>query len=123
MINDSLPFVDENTWNYLRRHSYVSIRHKLFYVATPKVACTSLEWWFAALEGHTRALSENLEGDKSDPELTIHDNFLKVAPTSTGLMPDQLVEPITSQTYFRFAVVRNPYQRNLFCLAIKITAT
>ena len=39
-------------WNYLRWNSYLSTRHKLLYVATPKVAWTSVKWWFAALEGY-----------------------------------------------------------------------
>ncbi|HEY3475119.1 MAG TPA: sulfotransferase family 2 domain-containing protein, partial [Anaerolineales bacterium] len=35
----------------------------------------------------------------------------KVAPEVTGLLPEALARPLTSPAYFRFAVVRNPYER------------
>ena len=36
---------------YLGCNSYCSEYNKLLYVATPKVACTSLKWWFADYVG------------------------------------------------------------------------
>lgn len=106
------PLLDkEELFNYLRYNSYRSERYKLFYVATPKVACTSLKWWFAALEGYSQVLRGITDSAETDPDLVIHDTFHKVAPNVTGLMPEALAEALTSDAYFRFAVVRNPYKR------------
>jgi len=106
-----LPFKDPELWAYLRSNSYRSERYRLLYVATPKVACTTLKWWFASLTGLSKEDILAVESDESDPDLTIHDAFQKVAPTVTGLEPEQLIEPLISDDYFRFAVVRNPYAR------------
>ncbi|MBW8305987.1 MAG: sulfotransferase family 2 domain-containing protein [Thiobacillus sp.] len=106
------PLLDkERLFDYLRWNSYRSERYKIIYVATPKVACTSIKWWFANLEGCAQALREDKTSSETDPDLIIHDTFHKVAPTVTGLEPDALGEAITSDAYFKFAVVRNPYQR------------
>lgn len=110
-VND-WPLADKGKlFCYLGSHGYRSELYKLFYVATPKVACTSLKWWFAELEGYAQALRENNTSAETDPELIIHDTFHKVAPNVTGLSPEKLLEPLTSKAYFRFAVVRNPYKR------------
>ncbi|OGS95975.1 MAG: hypothetical protein A3H31_03240 [Gallionellales bacterium RIFCSPLOWO2_02_FULL_57_47] len=101
----------ESVFSYLRGNSFRSAQHKLFYVATPKVACTLLKWWFADLEGYTQALREIKSSSETDPELVIHDSFHRVAPEVTGLKKEALLEPLTSDAYFRFAVVRNPYKR------------
>lgn len=111
MTDTNLPFKDEKLWEFLRWNSYLSERYKLLYVATPKAACTSLKWWFAALEGYSKALSEFKDSGESDPDLVIHDSFHKVAPHVAGLMPEQLAPALVSTGYFRFAVVRNPYHR------------
>jgi len=106
-----LPFTDQKVWEYLQWHSYFSMKHKLLYVSTPKVACTSLKWWFASLEGLSPSLFGMGESGESDPVLAIHDSFRKVAPTVTGLPVEVLMEPVINRDVFRFAVVRNPYRR------------
>src|SRR5687768_7893976 len=111
MAKLDLPFADKYVWGYLRWNSYLSQRYKLLYVATPKVACTSLKWWFAGLEGYSQVLSEIKDSKESDPDLVIHDSFHKVAPDVAGLLPHALAESLVSDAYFRFAVVRNPYKR------------
>ncbi|MFC5526994.1 rhamnan synthesis F family protein [Rhodanobacter ginsengisoli] len=109
---DNLPFSkSEPVWTHLRWNSYLSLRHKLLYVATPKVACTSLKWWFASLEGYAEALRAPNGSQETDPELVVHDTFHIVAPEVTGLLPEALVESLTADDYFRFAVVRNPFKR------------
>jgi uncharacterized coiled-coil DUF342 family protein/GT2 family glycosyltransferase/glycosyltransferase involved in cell wall biosynthesis len=110
-INDWPSPDKEKLFKYLRLHSYRSERHRLFYVATPKVACTTLTWWFANMEGYTQALRQVTDSAETDPDLVIHDAFHKVAPNVTGLMPEALSEALTSDSFFRFAVVRNPYKR------------
>ncbi|WP_292493746.1 rhamnan synthesis F family protein [Mesorhizobium sp.] len=96
---------------HLKWNSYLSNRYKILYVSTPKVACTSLKWWFASIEGYTQVLRASSETEESDPDLAIHDNFHKVAPHVTGLDLESLSEALTSDAYFRFAIVRNPYKR------------
>ncbi|MCX6245744.1 MAG: glycosyltransferase [Bacteroidetes bacterium] len=109
----NLPENDDNRrlFEYLRYNSYRSDHYKLFYVATPKVACTSLKWWFARLEGCEQDIRDFNDSLESDPDLVIHDTFHRVAPTVTGLLPEALAEVLSSDTYFRFAVVSNPYKR------------
>ncbi|MCO7553312.1 glycosyltransferase [Metapseudomonas otitidis] len=96
--------------DYLQWNSFRSERHRLFYVATPKVACTTLKWWFANLEDcsqEVRAIENNPE---SDAELAVHHAHL-VAPNLTGLSQSEISNVLDSDSYFKFAVVRNPYQR------------
>lgn len=111
MTIKDLPFENRSVWTFLRWNSYLSEKYKLLYIATPKVACTSLKWWFADLEGYAQILSDVKDSKESEPDLVIHDSFHKVAPGVAGLMPDALAEPLVSDAYFRFAVVRNPYKR------------
>jgi len=111
MTDTNLPFEDKKLWEFLRWNSYLSEQYKLLYIATPKVACTSLKWWFAALEGYSKALSEFKDSGESDPDLVIHDSFHKVAPHVADLGPEELTPALVSTDYFRFAVVRNPYKR------------
>lgn len=101
----------EELFNYLRFNSYRSEQYKLFYVATPKVACTSIKWWFASLEGHSQVLRGITDSIETDHDLVIHETFYKVAPNVTGLVSEDLAVALTSDSYFRFAVVRNPYKR------------
>ncbi|WP_433694908.1 glycoside hydrolase family 99-like domain-containing protein [Paraburkholderia phenoliruptrix] len=109
-VVDAKLATQEKLFEFLRWNSYRSERHKLLYIATPKVACTSLKWWFAALEGYAQALYDIKDSSESDPELVVHESH-KVAPHVTGLVRDDLYEALTSDKYFRFAVVRNPYKR------------
>lgn len=97
--------------SHLQWNSYRSERHRLLYVSTPKVACSTLKWWFASLEGYAHALEASTVSSESDPELVVHDVFHKVAPHVTGLPLEQLTEALSSPAYFRFALVRNPFKR------------
>ncbi|WP_426234014.1 sulfotransferase family 2 domain-containing protein [Pseudomonas sp. TWP3-2] len=103
--SDKQRLLDYFSWN-----SCASDRRKLFYVATPKVACTSLKWWFAELEGVAQAVQEQKSSSETDPELAIHDTLLSVAPDLFVSTPERLVQ-IEEDGYFSFALVRNPYKR------------
>ncbi|MBV7496118.1 glycoside hydrolase family 99-like domain-containing protein [Pseudomonas sp. PDM24] len=109
-ISDWPPSDEKKVFNYLQWNSYRSEQYKLFYVSTPKVACTSLKWWFASLEGCSKALSSITDSAESNPDQVVHE-LHKVAPHLTGLSSEELSEALTSDSYFRFAVVRNPYKR------------
>ncbi len=97
--------------DHLRWNSYLSNKYKILYVSTPKVACTALKWWFAALEGIKKDVACAADSAETSPELVIHDVFHSLAPNVTGLDPEILAEPLSSAAYFRFALVRNPYKR------------
>ena len=102
---DDQLLLDFLTWN-----SCVSQERKLFYVATPKVACTSLKWWFAELEGVAEAVRQLKTSSETDPELVIHDSLNIVAPQLSLRSQEQLQE-IKTGGFFSFALVRNPYKR------------
>ncbi len=108
---DAAETYDKGLVDFLRNNAFLSNRYRLLYVSTPKVACTSLKWWFAALEGHAQTLRGLGDTRESDLDLLIHDNFYKVAPNVTGLSMKVLAEPLESDSFFRFALTRNPYKR------------
>lgn len=112
MLNISdLSSVDkQKVFDYLKWNSFRSEKYKVLYVSTPKVASTSLKWWFASLEGCSQALRGVGEAAGSNSDQVVHE-FHKVAPHVSGLEIDDLLEPLLSDTYFRFAAVRNPYKR------------
>jgi predicted nucleic acid-binding Zn-ribbon protein len=62
------------------------------------------------LEGCSKALSSITDSAESNPDQVVHE-LHKVAPHLTGLSSEELSEALTSDSYFRFAVVRNPYKR------------
>lgn len=95
----------------LESNTYFSPCDLLLYVATPKVACTSLKWWFAELLGVQVAIEEGRVSQETDPELVIHDTFSRVAPEYTGANDAGLIEALSSPDYLRFCVVRNPFTR------------
>lgn len=108
---DMTEHYDKGTVAFLRDSSYLSRRHRLLYVSVPKAACTSLKWWFAAIEGRDEALRSLDETGEADVDRLVHDSFYKVAPDVTHLEPDVLFEALESDSLFRFAVTRNPYKR------------
>jgi hypothetical protein len=101
---------DQRLLDYFSWNSCVSDERKLFYVATPKVACTSVKWWFAELEGVVQAVQQAKSSSETDPELAIHDTLLAVAPGMFVRSPERLAQ-IKADGYFSFALVRNPYKR------------
>lgn len=104
---NELAYIESN----IRWNSFVSDSRKLVYIATPKVACTTIKWWFAALEGVTQRIISDGRSHETDPDLIVHDLFPVVAPGITGLPAAELARRLTAPDYFRFALVRNPYQR------------
>jgi glycosyltransferase involved in cell wall biosynthesis len=109
-VNAVLEEDKRKIFEYLRWNSYRSERYKIFYVSTPKVACTSIKWWFASLEDYAKDLHEIKDTEESSHEFVVHESH-KVAPRVTGLLPEALSEALYSTEYLRFALVRNPYKR------------
>lgn len=97
---------------HLRRNSCRSERHRLFFVASPKAACTSIKWWFAELEGVREAVeAASAASAESDPETTIHDLLRRVAPQVADLDPEAIARVLASEDCLRFSVVRHPVPR------------
>jgi glycosyltransferase involved in cell wall biosynthesis len=109
-ISDLSPVDKTKVFEYLKWNSCRSEKYKILYVSTPKVASTSLKWWFASLEGCSQALRGLGEAAGSSSDQIVHE-FHRVAPHVSGLEMDVLMESVLSDSYFRFAVVRNPYKR------------
>jgi hypothetical protein len=100
----------KNISDYLKYNAFCSERYRLFYVSTPKVASTRLKWWFASLEGYSQELKKIITTGESDPDLDVHHSH-QVAPLVAGLQFSEICSIIESDSYFKFAVVRNPYKR------------
>jgi hypothetical protein len=89
------------------RNYFVSPRHRLLYCPIPKVACSSLKFWWAQTE------SGRLDKDPIDGYgqlLHMHRDF------STRYTYDQFADelgdgPLDDPRWFRFAFVRNPWAR------------
>lgn len=95
----------------LSNNTYFSPQHRLLYVATPKVACTSIKWWFAELLGVKEVIEQSANSVESDPELVVHDSFARVVEEFTGANKAGLFDALSSPEYFRFCLVRNPFTR------------
>lgn len=92
----------------LNNQSFVSLKHRYCFMATPKVACTSLKSLLLHLEGLEPVYRPTLE---TKPNMVVH---LRQAYNFASLLtiPENLArEVLQSSDYFRFAVVRNPYGR------------
>jgi hypothetical protein len=108
VVHNNLPYalVSNLKWN-----GFLSNKHELFYLATPKVACTSLKWWFANILGLEKSLFHFNESNETEPDLIIHDLFYKIAPEVTGLDIHNLQNALGNNKYFRFCLTKNPYKR------------
>ena len=109
--NRSFNALTDADWTYLSFGSFVSYQYLLHYVATPKVACTSLKWWFAELSAPEFAAYDALRSYETDPSLTIHDTFHLGCPKATGLNRADLEKILLSDDFFRFGLARNPFTR------------
>jgi hypothetical protein len=85
-------------------HTWVSLKHKYFYLGIPKVACTRVKLILQEFEGYpvpsdTGKLHHRL--DQSQPWV----------PKLTDLSIDERKAALNSKEWFRFSFVRNPYNR------------
>lgn len=99
--------------------SYVSFRHRLLYIETPKVACTSLKTFLHELEELPRI--QAFRGSReSKLSMFIHDREQFALPSLLQLDRDLQQSVLTDRDWFRFALVRNPYSRLLSAWISKI---
>ena len=97
--------------DHFTKYSFVSEKHKLIYVSTPKAGCTTIKWWFANLVGATHSIKSDIRSEESDIDLKVHDIFPIVAPDVANLPNSSLAGFFERSDYLSFALVRNPYSR------------
>jgi hypothetical protein len=94
------------------RHTFVLERHKIVYVSTPKVACTSLKWVIADIAGEDAEVFRRATRSTRHRPATIHQRRLwQRVPTLHDLSDDKLADIDAANGWHVFAVVRHPTSR------------
>jgi Sulfotransferase family len=90
--------------------TFVSIGYRYLYVETPKVACTSIKSFLHTLEElpPIQPFSGSYESKLS---MFIHDRQQFALPSLHGLTPTLQEQVLNDPSWFRFALIRNPYSR------------
>lgn len=102
----------ESSSSHVLQRTIVLDRFRLFFVPVPKAGCTSVLWSMATLAGLPEAGFAGSEGREVTRALAIHD--LRRWPESFrfGERSEEERERIlTSDEWFRFTIVRNPFRR------------
>ncbi len=110
--------MDEDLAQRLAYGSFVSRKHRLFYLETPKALCTSMKWMLAIMEDVSVPLV--WKHGESQLDLCIHYRDVHPLPPVTALPADEQRDVLEGAAYRRFAVVRSPYTRLLSAWANKI---
>ena len=98
--------------------SFVSTRHRLLFVETPKACSSTMKWVLAELTGTEVALQ--LAEDTTELSGCIHDRQAHTLPALTDLPADLAQEVLESPDYLRVCAVRNPFARLISAWADKI---
>jgi Sulfotransferase family len=87
--------------------------HKIVYISTTKVACTSLRWMIADLAGEDLEWFYRAAGDHQTRLMTIHArrDAWQHAPQIKNVPPEQRAEISRDNGWLIFAVVRDPWTR------------
>ena len=102
----------------MRYASFVSRRHRLLFVETPKAACTSLKWVMAEIEGAAPKVAAR--GRESQLEMAVHFRDAHPLPALTDLPAAEAREALGSAEWARFCAVRHPYSRLIAAWSNKI---
>jgi len=94
---------------YAKWNAVLARSAKILYVATPKVACTSLKWALASAES---TLSSGISlSQEPTTDLTIHDPSVHGLGVLGLVSEGERQEAFTSPDWIRFCVTRTPYER------------
>lgn len=110
--------VDEAFRQRLAYGSFVSRKHRIFYLETPKALCTSMKWLLAIIEGVRVPLVWKV--GESQIELCIHYRDVHPLPPVTALPAGERDDVLTGGGYRRMCIVRNPYARLLSAWSNKV---
>src|SRR5262249_4034500 len=92
-------------------NSYLSPTYKYLYIDTPKAACTTLKRLIAGVENLSDVdFAESLALD-SKLAMLVHDRSHFRLPSLSNVPSELAEESLSSDQYFRFCFVRNPYSR------------
>jgi len=96
---------------YLLGHgSYVDERHRIVYVETPKVACTSIKFLLRGLDEYKPLRFLSYSHASTAPQ-RIHDRNQMPLPPISAFSRARQQSILNDPGWFRFCVVRHPYDR------------
>jgi hypothetical protein len=90
----------------------VARRWKVVYVATPKCACTTLQWRIAEIQGEPMSRIPSSVSPEISRTMVIHDHTMwEKTPSVHSLGPQQRAEISAENGWLIFCVVRHPVSR------------
>ncbi len=95
----------------VRPHCLVHPDGLLMAVSNPKVACTSLKWWFAQQAGVSDETVYQQLTREAVPELAVHDVLPRLRPDVANVTLEALDTLIANKQVRKIAFLRNPYTR------------
>jgi hypothetical protein len=94
----------------MRRESFVDTDRRILYVRTPKAGCTAVQHFLRKLmTGDPLIFEPRVPSGTIDG--TIHDRAQIPVPPLTAFRGQKLREIVTGDGWFRFCVIRHPYDR------------
>lgn len=90
--------------------SFVDEARRILYVATPKVACSSVKYFMRSLVTDG-PLVFNATRPETKLTMMIHDRPQFPLPSLMHFSPERVDEIVTGEGWFRFCVVRHPIER------------
>ena len=103
-------------WAWNRNQDiFISQQFNFIYISTPKVASTSIKWWFSNIHGIKKS-SLHAKTNEQDKDLDVHHSLIKLTKNVRNITRKEFY----SKKYYRFAIVRNPYTRIFSAWASKI---
>jgi hypothetical protein len=108
---DSLERVKTHkNWQEFQDHTNISLRHRYVYFSIAKVATTSIKHCLFAIE---------YEGQPREA-LSLYDKRASPLLSPFQLRDSDFLEILSEPSFFKFAIVRNPYSRLLSCYLDRI---
>ncbi len=121
MVRRQFPTLDSQTIAYrLAYGSFVSLRHKILYVETPKVACTTIKEYLRDLCDAPPLTFSIGHHRESRRDMFVHARSNVPLPSLFDLDEETQRHVLTSPEFLRFGIVRNPYSRLLSAWRNKI---
>jgi hypothetical protein len=94
----------------LHHNSYVDEQHRIVYIGTPKVACTSIKYMLRDLV-KAKPLRFRPQDEHTSDVMRIHTRSLMPLATLGSFNPRRREDIMNSPDWFRFCVIRHPYDR------------